>query len=386
MNVLDAVLLLAIALFAWSGYQRGLVVGALSLAGFVGGAVLGVWLMPFLVGGMERGAPETSLLAMVLVLVPAAAGQTAAGMAAWRLRDRMRWAPARWADGLGGAALNAVAVPLVAWIAASALVPTPSPGLNRAIQDSSVLQGVQDRMPAQAPSWFGSATSALREAGFPPVFDPFANQPTAEVPEPSGDSVTRAAVNAAQRSSVRVTAAAGFTTQEGSGFVFAEGLVMTNAHVVDGADAATVRTGGVGRPYRARVVLFDAEIDVAVLSVPSLPAPALSFAGDADRGAPAVVAGYPHGGSLDVQAASVAQRVQAQGRDIHGAEAVTRDIYAVRSTVRPGNSGGPLLTTGGEVYGMVFARSVTDDETGYVLTADQIRGHAERARQTQRDR
>lgn len=372
-NLLDLVLLFAVGVFAVSGYQRGLVAGVVSLAGFVGGAALGVWLLPLFVDRMEPGTFTTSVVAMLVVLLPAAAGQALANELGWRLRRGIRWSPARWVDGVGGAALNGVAVLLVAWIAASALIPSPSPELNSAVQSSRVLQTVQDRMPAQAPTWFSRTNDALADAGFPQVFNPFENSPTAEVPAPSGDNVTDAAVAAAQQSTVKVSAAAGLQGQEGSGFAFADGRVLTNAHVVDGASAVTVQVGGVGEQYPGEVVLFDPDIDVAVLSVPGLPAPALELAEDAERGAPAVVAGYPENGGLDVRAATVAERTEARGQDIHGNNVVSRDIYAVRSLVRPGNSGGPLLTTDGRVYGMVFARSTSDPETGYVLTADQIR-------------
>jgi S1-C subfamily serine protease len=114
-----------------------------------------------------------------------------------------------------------------------------------------------------------------------------------------------------------------------------------------------------------------------VLAVPRLPAPAMQFAGSASRGAPGVVAGYPENGSLDLRAAAVAQRVQAQGQDIYGDQLSTRDIYAIRSTVRPGNSGGPLLTKDGKVLGVIFARSTSDPGTGYALTAAQVQKHAQ---------
>ncbi|WP_129841650.1 MarP family serine protease [Streptomyces sp. RFCAC02] len=375
MNVLDVLLIAAAVAAGVAGYRRGLLAGVVSLAGFVGGAVLGVWLLPFAIDPMTPGAASTTTVALLVVLVPAAVGQGIAWPLALRLRKAVRWAPARWLDGVGGAAFNAVAALLVAWIAASALLPTPSAGLNREVQGSWVLGSVQERMPDQAPTWFSRATHALTDAGFPQVFDPFANAPTAEVPEPSGDNVTEAAVAAATGSTVKITATSGLGSgQEGSGFVFDDGLVMTNAHVVDGASAVSVQVGGVGPSMDATVVRADEQVDVAVLEVSGLDAPVLTVAGDAERGDPAVVAGYPENGGLDLRAATVAGRTEARGQDIHGESMVTRDIYTIRSLVRPGNSGGPLLTTDGEVSGMVFARSVTDAETGYVLTADQIRG------------
>ncbi|MCU4748179.1 MarP family serine protease [Streptomyces sp. G-5] len=383
-NLLDVILVIAAIAFAISGYRLGLVAALITLAGFVGGAAIGVWLLPLAVEHMAPGTLTVTLTALLLVLVPAAIGQALAGALAVRLRDGLTWTPVRWADGAGGAVLNATAVLLVAWIAASALISSPYPGLNQAIRESRVLTGVQDRMPAQAPTWFSRAAGALSEAGFPRVFNPFERDASAldTSTVPTADEVSAAAQQAAEDSTVKIVATSGDQIQEGSGFVFDDGLVMTNAHVVEGAITQTVQVGGSGAAQGADVVLFDPETDVAVLQVTGLTAPALDFAGEAKRGDKAVVAGYPENQGLDLRGATVAGRTDARGQDIYGTNVVTRDVYTLRANVRPGNSGGPLLTSDGKVYGMVFARSSTDADTGYALTADQIRPQAKEASQS----
>ncbi|GGJ47742.1 MarP family serine protease [Streptomyces brasiliensis] len=379
MDLLDVVLVLVILVYAGSGYRRGLVAGCVSLAGFVGGAAVGVWVLPWVMDLVTRGTTAATVTAVLTVLVPAAVGHELAGRLALRLRGELDRGPLRVADGLGGAAANSVAVLIVAWVAASVLGASSSPLLTTAIRNSALLGAVQDTMPDTTPAWFSRATSALTEAGFPQVFNPFENESTAQVARPSGDSVTAGATNAAKLSTVKIEGVSGTEGREGSGFVYAAGHVMTNAHVVAGIDDPTVRVGGVGRSYEARVVLFDPDRDVAVLYVPGLTAPVLRFDDSAARGDSAVVAGYPQDGSLNLQAATVASRVQATGQNIYNDGTVTREIYSIRSTVRPGNSGGPLLTTDGRVYGVVFARSTSDAETGYVLTADEVAGDARRA-------
>ncbi|MBH5132663.1 MarP family serine protease [Streptomyces sp. NPDC048405] len=372
MDLLDMVLLLVVLAYAASGYRRGLVAGCVSLAGFVGGAVLGVWVLPWVTDLVARGSTAATVVAVVTVLLPAMVGHELAGRLALRLRRELDAGPLRVADGVGGAVANAAAALIVAWVAASVLAASSSSLLTSAIRDSSVLGGVQRVMPDTTPAWFSRATSALSEAGFPQVFNPFENDGAAEVAEPSGDSVTPAATRAAKLSTVKVEGVAGTQGREGSGFVYAPEHVMTNAHVVAGIDDPTVRVGGVGPAYEARVVLFDPDKDVAVLYVPDLRAPVLRFDEDAARGDAAVVAGYPQDGALDLRAATVANRIRATGQNIYNDESVTREIYSIRSTVRPGNSGGPLLTTDGRVYGVVFARSTSDAETGYVLTAAEV--------------
>lgn len=379
MDLLDLVLVLVIVVYAVSGYRRGLVAGCVSLAGFVGGAVVGVWVLPWVTGQVERGTATATVLAVLTVLVPAVVGHELAGRLALRLRGELDRGPLRVADGIGGAAANSVAVLIVAWVAASVLSAAPSQTLTTAIRNSTVLGAVQEAMPRTTPAWFSRATSALTEAGFPQVFNPFENESTARVARPTGDSVTPAATNAARLSTVKIEGAVGTEGREGSGFVYAPRRVMTNAHVVAGIDRPSVRVGGVGPSYAARVVLFDPDRDVAVLYVPDLRAPVLRFDGGAVRGDSAVVAGYPQDGSLNLQAATVGNRVRATGQNIYNDRTVTREIYAIRSTVRPGNSGGPLLTTDGRVFGVVFARSTSDAETGYVLTAAEVADDARRA-------
>jgi S1-C subfamily serine protease len=149
---------------------------------------------------------------------------------------------------------------------------------------------------------------------------------------------------------------------------------MTNAHVVGGVDEPTVQIGGEGRLYDAKVVLYDWERDIAVLDVPDLNAPVLRFtADDAVSGGDAIVAGYPENGAYDVRPARVRGRITANGPDIYHRGTVRRDVYSLYATVRQGNSGGPLLTPEGRVYGVVFAKSLDDPNTGYALTADEIK-------------
>ncbi|MFG3167196.1 MarP family serine protease [Streptomyces sp. NPDC048200] len=379
MDVLDLLLMLVILAYAASGYRRGLVAGCVSLAGFVGGAVIGVWVLPWMMELVTAGTPAATVTAVLTVLVPGVVGHELAGRLAMKLRRELDQGPLRVADGIGGAAANTLAVLLVAWVAASVLGASSSPVVTQSIRNSALLGAVQKTMPETTPTWFSHATSALTEAGFPQVFNPFENEPTAGVARPSGDSVTPSATNAAKLSTVKVEGVSGNQGREGSGFVYSAQRVMTNAHVVAGIDRPTVRVGGVSRPYPARVVLFDPQKDVAVLYVPGLRAPVLPFDGVASRGDSAVVAGYPQDGGLDLQAATVASRINATGQNIYNSSTVTREIYSIRSTVRPGNSGGPLLTTDGKVYGVVFARSTSDSETGYVLTAHEVAGDARKA-------
>jgi S1-C subfamily serine protease len=164
---------------------------------------------------------------------------------------------------------------------------------------------------------------------------------------------------------------------EGTGFVYAAQHVMTNAHVVAGVRKPKVLLED-GRSLDATIVLYDPRRDVAVLYVPGLQLAPLSFAGEAASGASAVVAGYPGDGPFTAVAARVRGAERARGSDIYQRSQVTREIYSLRARVRPGNSGGPLLAPSGDVYGVVFAAAVDNSDTGYALTAGEVRSDADR--------
>ncbi|QIP85414.1 MarP family serine protease [Streptomyces sp. Tu 2975] len=381
-NVLDILLLVAAVWFAIVGYRQGFVVGILSVIGFLGGGLVAVYLLPVIWGALTEDSEVSTtaaIVAVVIVIVCASVGQAFTTHLGNKLRRFITWSPARALDATGGALVNVVAMLLVAWLIGSALAGTSLPTLGKEVRNSKVLLGVSRVMPDQANTWFTDFSSVLAQNGFPQVFSPFANEPITEVQAPDPALVGSPVAARAKQSIVKVvgTAPSCGKVLEGTGFVFDERRVMTNAHVVGGVDEPTVQIGGEGRLYDAKVVLYDWERDIAVLDVPDLKARPLEFTdfeeGDARSGDSAIVAGYPENGSYDVRSARVRGRINANGPDIYHRGTVRRDVYSLFATVRQGNSGGPLLTTDGKVYGVIFARSLDDADTGYALTADEIR-------------
>ncbi|PVE04306.1 MarP family serine protease [Streptomyces scopuliridis] len=379
MNVLDILLLLAAVWFAVVGYRQGFVVGILSVIGFLGGGLVAVYLLPVVWAKMTADSEVSTtaaVVAIVIVIVCASVGQAFTTHLGNKLRRYITWSPARALDASGGALVNVVAMLLVAWLIGSALAGTSLPTLGKEVRSSKVLLGVSRVMPTQASSWFTDFSSVLAQNGFPQVFSPFANEPITEVQAPDPALAGSPVAARAQQSIVKVvgTAPSCGKVLEGSGFVFADRRVMTNAHVVGGVEEPTVQIGGEGRLYDAKVVLYDWQRDIAVLDVPNLPAQPLQFTDkDAASGDSAIVAGFPENGSYDVRSARVRGRIDANGPDIYRRGEVRRDVYSLFANVRQGNSGGPLLTTEGKVYGVIFARSLDDPQTGYALTADEIR-------------
>ncbi|MCS0639276.1 MarP family serine protease [Streptomyces sp. LP05-1] len=379
MNVLDILLLLAAVWFAIVGYRQGFVVGILSVIGFLGGGLVAVYLLPLVWGPLTDNAKVSTTAAIgavAVVIVCASVGQAFTTHLGNKLRRHITWSPARALDATGGALVNVVAMLLVAWLIGLLLAGTTVPKIGREVRDSKVLLGVSRVMPEPKPTWFSDFQSVLAQNGFPQVFNPFANEPITNVRAPDPALVDSPVAARAQKSIVKVvgTAQSCGKVLEGTGFVFSDRRVMTNAHVVGGVDEPTVQIGGEGRLYDARVVLYDWRRDIAVLDVPDLEATPLRFTDkDANSGDGAIVAGFPENGSYDVRSARVRGRINANGPDIYRRGEVRRDVYSLFTTVRQGNSGGPLLTPEGEVSGVIFARSLDDTNTGYALTADEIR-------------
>ncbi|MEU9863018.1 MarP family serine protease [Streptomyces sp. NPDC047971] len=386
MNVLDILLLLAAVWFAIIGYRQGFVVGILSVIGFLGGGLVAVLLLPVVwdwLTNKSEVSTTATVVFVIVVIVCASVGQAFTTHLGNKLRRHITWSPARALDATGGALVNVVAMLLVAWLLGSIIGQTSMPTVGKEVRDSKVLLGVERVIPHQVSSWFTNFTSTLAQNGFPQVFSPFANEPITEVRPPDPALAGSPVAARAQRSIVKVvgTAPSCGKVLEGTGFVFSDRRVMTNAHVVGGVDEPTVQIGGEGKLYDAKVVLYDWARDIAVLDVPDLDAEPLQFTDvDARSGDNAIVAGFPENGAYDVRSARVRGRINAKGPDIYHRGEVRRDVYSLYATVRQGNSGGPLLTADGKVSGVIFARSLDDVNTGYALTVDEIQEDIVRGR------
>jgi S1-C subfamily serine protease len=372
MDALDLLLLVVCLGFAVSGYRQGFVVGFLSFAGFLGGGALGAKYAAALHSHFHVGM-DPALFGLLVVVVGAVLGQLIATIIAASLRRELRWRPLRALDSVGGAAVSVVSVLLVAWLVGTALANASPAGVSRQVRNSGVLRAVDHIMPSGARTWFGSFRRLLNQGNFPELFGGIGPASIAPVAPPPAKIARVPAVHRAEPQVVKITGDADSCSRriEGSGFVFATDHVMTNAHVVAGVTSPTVQTT-YGATLSARVVLYDPERDVAVLLVPGLNGQPLSFAGPLTRGQSAVVLGYPENGTYTARAARVRSVENARGPDIYQNREVTRQIYALYAVVQPGNSGGPLLTRGGKVAGVVFAAAVDNAHTGYALTASEV--------------
>jgi S1-C subfamily serine protease len=372
--VIDIVFGLLIVGYAISGFRQGLAVGMLSLGGFVLGAVLAMKLVPPLADGLQPGL-QRSFVVLAAVLLFAWLGQLGGALLGGRLRERLTLPSIQIVDQLLGAVAGVVAVALVLWFVGGALRLGPSPALSRAVGQSRLLAAINAVIPQPVATVAQSFRAAVASSSFPQVFAGVAPEDIVPVPSPNPQAMPAAVLARAKRSIVKVSgdAQACNRSVEGSGAVIGQHHVVTNAHVVAGMTNPTVQVGGVGAKLPARVVLFDFRRDIAVLVVPRLNAPALSWGNNLDRGADAEVAGFPRNGPFTAGAARVRSLLNATGSDIYGQAGAVRQVYQLYATVEPGNSGGPLLGVDGTLSGIVFAKSLDDPITGYALTMDEAR-------------
>jgi S1-C subfamily serine protease len=378
MNLLDWCLVLIVIAYALSGYWQGFITGAFATVGLLLGGLFGIWLAPHLLGEADPSL-WVSLAALFVVLVCASFGQALLQYAGTRMRDQITWQPVRALDAVGGAVLSVVAVLIVTWMLGVAVSGSRIPTIGPMVRDSQVLTKVNDVMPASAQGVLRQFDRVVGSSFFPRYLEPFAPERIVEVSPAPGNVVRDPEVQQAELSvfKIRGNNRCGDGI-EGSGFLYSPHRLMTNAHVVAGVTEPKVRVGT--RTLDATVVYYDSDVDVAVLDV-DIDGPVVHFDRSGAAKEASVILGYPNDGPFDAQPARIRAEQRLRSPDIYGRGTVTREVFSLRGLVRPGNSGGPLVSRSGQVLGVIFAASVSDKQTGYALTADQVADAAARGLQ-----
>jgi S1-C subfamily serine protease len=368
---LDIAIIGVALIAAISGWRSGALGSLMSFIGVVLGAIAGVMLAPHIVSHVDspRGKLFTALL---LILALVVIGEVAGVVLGRAVRGSIRSGPVRLADSLIGVGLQLIVVLIAAWLLGSPLTTSNQTSLASAARDSKVITEVDK----YAPDWLRSVpkrmSALLSTSGLPEVLDPMRTPvPTVDAPDATlADSL----VVAKSRPSVvkiRGVATSCQKVLEGTGFVIAPNRVMSNAHVVAGSDSVTVEAEG--QTYDATVVAYDPDADISILDVPNLPLQPLVFADQpAKTGTDAVVLGFPGGGDFVATPARVREIIELSGPDIYKTKTVNREVYTIRGTVRQGNSGGPMINRSGQVIGVVFGAGVDDNDTGFVMTTDEV--------------
>ncbi len=363
MTVLDwAIVAFTIALGLW-GYRQGLIVGALTLGGFAIGAIIGSRLGP-LVLSQGADSPYAPLCGAIGALVVGALAAVALEGLALALRRRLIRRPfLHHVDGAGGAALIGAVALGMAWVFGAVALHAPGTMQLRAdVQNSVILRELDHVLPPT-----GGVLNVLDRVDPAPSI----TGPATPLRRPDPQIATDPQVLDAGGSVVRVLSTACGLGIEGSGWAVRPNLIVTNAHVVAGADDTTVTTQS-GVELDATAVLYEPANDLAILRV-NAELPTLSMASGSREGSAAAVLGYPENGPYTVTPARVGETRQTISEDSYGRGPIERTITALGGDVRSGNSGGPLLGKDGKVVGVVFAATTSGPRGGFAVPVDDVR-------------
>jgi S1-C subfamily serine protease len=372
MTGLDWMIVVFAALLAIFGFRRGFIVAGLSLCGFAIGSFIGTRLGPLLLpqGPASPYAPMFGLAGALLAGAILATGFEGLGL---RLRRLVVVPGMGLLDGVLGAILSGALGLAIAWILAAVVVQTTGTTQLRAdVERSAILRKLDDLLPP-------SATVLNVLASLDPL--PSISGPLPNVGPPPAGIARDPAVRGASRAVVRVSGTACGLSIEGSGWVAAPDVVVTNAHVVAGEQDTSVEVEGREPALPARAIAFDPTDDIAVLRVPGLGVAPLRLAEDPPAGRAGAVLGYPENGPFQARAARIGVTRTVLTDDAYGRGPVSRLLTPLRGLVRPGNSGGPLVGREGRVLTTVFASTTGGGSPGgYGVANSTVAGVLARAR------
>jgi S1-C subfamily serine protease len=367
-NTLDLLLIMAALAAAVGGHRLGFLTRVTSWAGMALGLVVAARSLPWLIRTLEGGEPSRLLFVAIGTLIGGAfLGQALGLVVGSRLHLSIPPGPGRRFDRAAGAAVGLLGVVIAFWL----LLPTMADvrgWFAEQARSSMIAALVDERLPVP-PDTLGALRGVIGDAQFPRVFDALQRAP--ELGPPPADSGLSPEVQARVRpSTVKIRGIACRRVQEGSGFVVAPDLVVTNAHVVAGEPESMVERED-GSAVRATVVAFDPRRDLAILAAPGLGREPLPLA-DIDVGGRGAVFGHPGGGPMRVAAFEVGRRVSATGTDIYDREPSERDVLVLAAGLAPGDSGAGLIDPEGRVVGVAFAIAPDRPGVAYALSTAEL--------------
>lgn len=373
--IVDGFIVVAVLAAMTSGWRQGGLASLLSAVGILAGLIIGLGVAPLVLQITDQVGIRF-LLALGMLILLIGLGQLLGSALGHAIRDRMKTKSGQRVDSSFGAILMSVFSLVLIWLIATPMATGLSNSVGKGVRESAILREVNKVMPDELTQLPRSISGMLNDSGLPPVMMPWEDGSSVDVEAPNIEVADQAMVQDIRPSVVHVIADADGCRRRmmGSGFVTADNYVVTNAHVVAGTQTAYVDT--VVGIKEARVVYYNPEVDIAVLRAENLGLEPLAWAdGPAYTGDDAVVMGFPHSGPFTASAARIRERVNIAGPDIYSNSRVERESYILRGTVVQGNSGGPLISPNGTVLGLIFGASVDDTDTGYAITAEEVRAH-----------
>ena len=369
-NPLDVLAIVLVVIAMILGIRSGALPQLLGLAGAAIAALTGLAVLPAVTPYLDELAPAVRAVVVLSVLLGLVGLGEAVGATGGRAASKaLGTGFLSWLDRAFGALVGAAQAILILWLAGGVIASGPFPTLSQIAQKSTALRVVDAFFPPPTEIVL-ELGNLLDDSGLPDVFIGLEQLPAPDIELPS-DELASAIGEQAGPSVLRVVADGCGQRASGTSFVIYPEYLVTNAHVVVGADSVFVQTSK--DSFNATPVLLDLDLDIALLWANGLDAPQLSFTNEEPRrGALGATIGYPGGGNETVERATVAASYFATGLDVTEKSRVTRRIVELRSEVMPGDSGGPLVLEDGTVGGVVFAESRVDPLVGYALSPIEV--------------
>lgn len=375
MNFVDLLIVSFSIIFGWIGFRRGILRTVLSIVGlFVGGFVASASL-PYLQGLISNYAfllrPTVSFS---FIIFGASLGMFLFGIIGGFLRVVLLPFPFLKAiDSIIGLFLALLTVFAVTLTVSNAAKVIPNKTIKDAFSTSIVVKELELYTPNNLRNYFIKIQETITNSPLPDVFQSLVEsrfvvkkvEENIEIP----NEIKNATNSIVRIDGIAQSCSAAMT---GTGFIVANERVITNAHVVAGVEEPVISQPNSELQIQGKVVFMDREKDIAILFVPGLMGERLTFIGPVTPNELGFVIGYPNGGSLRTTAVSITSEFESLGADIDGEGQVKREVIVFGGEIKPGNSGGPLLNTQGQVLGMVFAQDAQNKNTGYALAPQEM--------------
>jgi Colicin V production protein/Trypsin-like peptidase domain len=360
-NLADWIAIVVVLIAAFGGLRRGLVLSAFSLVGLAAGAYVGSRVGPHVLhgGSTSTWTPAAGLIGAV---IGAMLLQFAALFAGSFIRGGLKLPPLRLIDTAGGLLLGTAIGLGIVWVGASVALLTPGETrIRQEVERSAIVKHLDAALPPRT-----LLNLLARIDPFPSIVGP--KPPSLP---PSKGVLRDPSIRAAATRVVKVLGLACGVGVEGTGWVAANDLLVTAAHVVAGEENTTIQIPGQGLSRRADVVVLDVHNDIAVLHVENLGLKPLQLA-DPRSGAAVAIIGYPLDGGLRATPGRIGLTATVLTQDALGHGPVTRTITAVAGDVQHGDSGGPAVDAGGSVQSSIFAARL-NSASGYGVPPSIIR-------------
>ena len=370
MDFLDLLIVVFAVSAVVGGYRLGFLARATSWIGLVIGLVIAAHFLPDVVNSLQDSPSGNKLLIVAATLIGAGfVGQALGLLIGSSFHARLPQGSVRQVDRAIGAVAGGIGVAVAVWLLLPAMSDVQG-WSSQQVRNSAIARGIADVFP-RPPDTLEALRRLVGSTNFPDVIDPSQPSPDSGT-APGVVPLSLAVQQRVSASTVKVEGIACRRIQDGSGFAAAFDEVVTNAHVVAGERQTSVITPS-GRRLKATVVLFDPDRDLALLDVPGLDEAPLPIT-TARPGTDGAVFGHPNGQTdLAITPAAIRQQVTAVGRDLYDSHDTRRQVFILASNLAPGDSGGGLVNTAGDVVGVAFAIAPDRPGTAYALTSDELR-------------